>query len=86
MLARDSADRRGSECEVGHGGLPRKALQFCNMEVFLHLWDELDDLIGAARHVAAAAALELAGLSRPLVGAAGAGYAWLLCLTALKGP
>ena len=29
------------------------------MEVFLHLWDELDDLSSACRHLAASAAAEL---------------------------
>lgn len=36
------------------------------MEIFLNLWDELDDLLGACRHVATAAALEAASIGRPL--------------------
>jgi hypothetical protein len=48
------------------------------MEIFLHLWDELDDLAGAFRHVAASAAAEVAALSRPLTaGARRLSAAWL---------
>jgi hypothetical protein len=52
------------------------------MEIFLHLWDELDDLAGAFRHVAVSAAAEVASLSRPLIAASTAGArllsaAWL---------
>jgi hypothetical protein len=36
------------------------------MEIFLNLWDELDDLAGACRHIATATAAELAGVARPL--------------------
>ena len=36
------------------------------MEIFLNLWDELDDLLGACRHVATATALEATGLAKPL--------------------
>lgn len=36
------------------------------MEIFLNLWDELDDLAGACRHVATSFALEAAALARPL--------------------
>lgn len=37
------------------------------MEVFLHLWDELDDLSAAGRHLAASAASELVEGVLPLV-------------------
>jgi hypothetical protein len=37
------------------------------MEIFLNLWDELDDLAGACRHIATSIALEAAALARPLV-------------------
>lgn len=36
------------------------------MEIFLNLWDELDDLAGACRHIATSTAAELAGVARPL--------------------
>jgi hypothetical protein len=36
------------------------------MEIFLNLWDELDDLAGACRHLATSFALEAAPLARPL--------------------
>ena len=36
------------------------------MEIFLNLWDELDDLVGACRHIATSFALEAAPLVRPL--------------------
>ena len=38
-------------------------------EFFLHLWDELDDLIGACRHVAAETAAELIAASGPVIAA-----------------
>ena len=37
------------------------------MEIFLNLWDELDDLAGACRHIATSFALEAAELARPMV-------------------
>jgi hypothetical protein len=37
------------------------------MEIFLNLWDELDDLAGACRHIATSFVLEAATLARPLV-------------------
>jgi hypothetical protein len=40
------------------------------MEVFLHLWDELDDLSGACRHLATSAVAELALAAMPLIPAA----------------
>ena len=48
------------------------------METFLHLWDELDDLAGACRHVVRSAAAEAAALSAPLVTWASALGLWLL--------
>jgi hypothetical protein len=36
------------------------------MEIFLNLWDELDDLAGACRHLATSFALEASALARPL--------------------
>jgi len=36
------------------------------MEIFLNLWDELDDLAGACRHIATSFAVEVAALARPL--------------------
>jgi hypothetical protein len=47
------------------------------MEVFLHLWDELDDLASACRHVATSAASELADGAAPLLAAASAVGVWL---------
>ena len=35
------------------------------MEIFLNLWDELDDLAGACRHIATSFAIEAAALARP---------------------
>lgn len=56
------------------------------MEIFLHLWDELDDLAGACRHVAASAAAEVAALSRPLKSAAFCAGAWLVSVTWQRSP
>ena len=39
-------------------------------EFFLHLWDEIDDLIGVCRHVAGVTAAEVLGVSAPLIAAA----------------
>jgi hypothetical protein len=36
------------------------------MEIFLNLWDELDDLAGACRHIATSFVLEAAELVRPM--------------------
>ncbi|HEY0340014.1 MAG TPA: hypothetical protein VGC34_04355 [Steroidobacteraceae bacterium] len=36
------------------------------MEIFLNLWDELDDLAGACRHIATSFALEAAAVVQPL--------------------
>ena len=38
-------------------------------EFFLHLWDEIDDLLGAARHVTIAAASETVAAAEPLIAA-----------------
>ena len=35
------------------------------MEIFLNLWDELDDLAGACRHIATSFAIEATVLARP---------------------
>jgi hypothetical protein len=48
------------------------------MEFLLHLWDELDDLAGACRHVATSTASEAVALSAPLVAAASALGVWML--------
>ena len=52
------------------------------MEIFLNLWDELDDLAHACRHIATSTALELASVARPaatLVATLGAvPLGWLL--------
>jgi hypothetical protein len=48
------------------------------MEFLLLLWDELDDLTGACRHMATSAVDEVAGLTAPAFAAASAGGAWLL--------
>jgi hypothetical protein len=36
------------------------------MEIFLNLWDELDDLFGACRHIATSFAVEAADAARLL--------------------
>jgi hypothetical protein len=36
------------------------------MEIFLNLWDEIDDFAGACRHIATSFAVEAAALSRPM--------------------
>lgn len=48
------------------------------MEVFLHLWDELDDLSGTCRHVATCAVAELLEGAAPLVAGTLALGGWLL--------
>ena len=40
------------------------------MEMFLHLWDELDDVAGACRHVATSTLVEIAAAAAPLIAAA----------------
>ena len=39
-------------------------------EFFLHLWDELDDIVGVCRHVAACTADEAVAAAAPLIAAA----------------
>jgi hypothetical protein len=48
------------------------------MEHLLFLWDELDDWTGAGRHLAAAAAAELAVLAAPLLSAGSAVAIWFM--------
>ncbi|HEV2229178.1 MAG TPA: hypothetical protein VGR86_09480 [Steroidobacteraceae bacterium] len=48
------------------------------MEVFLHLWDELDDLISAGRHVATSAVSELIEGAVPLLAGASALGVWVV--------
>jgi len=54
------------------------------MEIFLNLWDELDDLAGACRHIATSVAVEAAALAGPaatlLLTAAAAPLGWLSSL------
>jgi len=38
-------------------------------EFFLHLWDELDDLAGVCRHLAAETAAEAVAASAPVIAA-----------------
>ena len=38
-------------------------------EFFLHLWDELDDLLGVCRHVASVTAAEVLAASAPVIAA-----------------
>ncbi len=47
------------------------------MEILLNLWDELDDLAGACRHVATSTVAELAQGARPLA-TAGLSALWSL--------
>ena len=42
------------------------------MEFLLHLWDELDDVVGACRHVATSAAAEVVAGTALLIAAASA--------------
>ena len=39
-------------------------------EFFLHLWDELDDLVGVCRHIATETAAEVMAASAPVIAAA----------------
>jgi hypothetical protein len=54
------------------------------MEIFLNLWDEIDDFAGACRHIATSYAVEAAALSRPmaasLIALAAARLAWISSL------
>jgi len=38
-------------------------------EFFLHLWDEIDDVIGVCRHVATVTAAEVVAASAPVIAA-----------------
>jgi hypothetical protein len=38
-------------------------------EFFLHLWDELDDLVGVCRHIATETAAEVVAASAPVIAA-----------------
>jgi hypothetical protein len=38
-------------------------------EFFLHLWDEIDDLVGVCRHVATVTAAEVLAASAPVIAA-----------------
>jgi hypothetical protein len=40
------------------------------MEFLAHLWDEIDDLTGVCRHLAASAAAEVLASAAPLIAAA----------------
>ncbi len=48
------------------------------MEVFLHLWDEIDDLASACRHVATSAVAEIVEGATPLLAAAAALGVWAI--------
>ena len=50
------------------------------MERLLLLWDELDDLAGALRHLAGSAAEEVAGIAAPLGAAAATAVGGLLAV------
>jgi hypothetical protein len=58
------------------------------MEIFLNLWDELDDLAGACRHIATSFAIEATALARPpaavLLTIVAAPLGWLCSLSGLK--
>ena len=47
------------------------------MEVFLHLWDELDDLSSVCRHLATSAASELIEGAGPLLAGASTLGVWM---------
>jgi hypothetical protein len=49
-----------------------------NMERLLLLWDELDDLSGAARHLVTSALSSLGALSAPVASAAAALAIWFV--------
>ena len=48
------------------------------MEIFLHLWDELDDLASLCRHAATSTASELLDGAAPLIASASAVGLWVL--------
>jgi hypothetical protein len=57
------------------GGSPYSPV---DMERLLYLWDEIDDWAGAGRHLAAAAAAEVAVLGAPLLSVASAVAVWFM--------
>ena len=63
---------RLTDCERAHVAAPRAWLRVAARmeEFFLHLWDELDDVAGACRHVATSAAGEMLAAAAPLIAAA----------------
>jgi hypothetical protein len=73
-----SAARGFDVCEVEHSGLKRLLVQSSRMERLLLLWDELDDLTGAARHLVANAANSLGALSPAVISAASALAIWFV--------
>ena len=48
----------------------RAAVQCPRVEFLLHLWDELDDIAGVCRHLAASTAAEVVATAAPLIAAA----------------
>src|SRR6202040_1513586 len=61
------------DCEREHAAAHRGSVESAPMEFFLYLWDELDDVAGACRHVATSTALEIATAAAPLIAAASEG-------------
>jgi len=56
----------------------RRTVELAPMEIFLHLWDELDDLTGVCRHVATTTTSELLEGAAPLIAGASALGIWVL--------
>jgi hypothetical protein len=56
----------------------RNVVEFSPMEIFLHLWDELDDLSHACRHVATTMAAEILQGAAPLLFSAATLGLWVL--------
>ena len=61
-----SRDRERCDWEVAHAHGERRPGRVLRVERLLLLWDELDDLAGACRHVALFTADEVASLAAPL--------------------
>jgi len=58
-------------CERAHAARGGASVHFLLVEeFFLHLWDELDDLAGIARHLAASTVAEAVAAVAPLIAAA----------------
>jgi hypothetical protein len=55
------------------------------MEILLHLWDELDELLGLAWHGAVALAADVSELSRSLRSFVSATLSRLVCRVSLRG-